>query len=406
MDKTDVFRSYGDIVIDYIDLVIDDKHNSLLDVFVELNIYEDVFSPLLSGSIAILDSNNLIKNLNILGGENQQIKFKFKTKGSQAWIEGVMCVYKISERVEINENTMAYKLHLISKEAFINNSKLISRSFKGLYSQHINALLDDISTTKERDITDTAYPVSWISMNWKPIEAITWVTDRSISQQTFNASFVFYEDCRGFKFKSLEDVFSSDPVVSYKKKTTNTINDQNDYESLFFSPKDIKINHSSNLLSCVDRGVYGSTYIEHDIVKKTIVEKNTVWSDYKHIENNPLTDNIYNGSGVRYSPMHNNRTIYSGDNIRRQTTRQSFLAGLSVSSVTLSVSLNSSLCVGVLVNLEIPSPEHVENTAKKNGHLHGKHLITKLSHFVTPDQGETIIEAIKDSVYLEENRLA
>lgn len=398
----DKFNAYGDISVEYVNIKIKDTELSLLNVYQGLNIYEDIFSPFITGDITFLDSNNLIKNLNITGGEDQVISYKFKTAGSQFFIEGNLSIYKVGERVRINENTYTYKLYLISKEAFDNNKKLISRSFKGLYSDNVKALVKELNTDKEVLITDSVYPISWISMNWKPIEAINWICTRALFSNSNTPSFIFFETQNGFVFDSIENIISKESEFKYTVKPVYSQDELNNHNDIFFNPRIVKINHSSNLLNPILDGSYGATIINHDIVSKTIDEETFNFSDFKHISENGLTDLEYFGSKNYYGPKHSNRTNYPGDNKIGVGKRSSLLGSLNTSNLTISISFNSQITVGKMLFLDIQSPESKDVINIKDGHIYGDHLISNLAHNITPENGETTLELLKDSIYAEE----
>ena len=55
------------------------RYIDLRDYLAELNIYENLFSPGISGTITLSDSRNLIKDLPILGEELLLVDFKTPT---------------------------------------------------------------------------------------------------------------------------------------------------------------------------------------------------------------------------------------------------------------------------------------------------------------------------------------
>ena len=73
----ETLQSPGDISIDQIMIfALNGKYISVIDYLVELQLYESIFSNVLSGELSLSDSRNLIKELPIVGEELLIIKVK------------------------------------------------------------------------------------------------------------------------------------------------------------------------------------------------------------------------------------------------------------------------------------------------------------------------------------------
>lgn len=87
-------------------------------IFVEINLFEDIFSPALYGNILISDSNNFLDQLSIQGLEG--IRINFKTPGiddRDQRIFKTFGIYAISDQeIHLNERLQTYRLHFCSLE--------------------------------------------------------------------------------------------------------------------------------------------------------------------------------------------------------------------------------------------------------------------------------------------------
>lgn len=82
----EILQSPGDVRIKRLILVSAvGKFINVLDYLVELNIYESIFKPGLSGTLTLGDSRNLIKDFPILGEE--LLIVEFTTPGTAISIE-------------------------------------------------------------------------------------------------------------------------------------------------------------------------------------------------------------------------------------------------------------------------------------------------------------------------------
>ena len=92
-------------------------------ITIVMNIYEDIFSPCITGTIAIVDTNALVMNAPITGQD--YLSFKITTPGleNQAidFTETVMSIYKIDTRMSVSAGTEVFTLHFCSPEGLRDN---------------------------------------------------------------------------------------------------------------------------------------------------------------------------------------------------------------------------------------------------------------------------------------------
>ena len=144
----------GEVSIEELQLVSPTgKSIFLLDYLVELNLYESIFSNVMTGEIILSDSANLIKYFPIIGEE--YLSVKLKTPGfnneKNVIIEKVFRVFSVEDRILArDQNTQIYKLKLISPEAIIDSYSTIYSPFKGNIVQIVQKLFNNnLKTNKD-----------------------------------------------------------------------------------------------------------------------------------------------------------------------------------------------------------------------------------------------------------------
>ena len=89
----------------------------LTELVADINIYEDLFSTSVSGTISFQDNNNLLGNndIGIIGQEKLKLKLSTPNAGDTGdrnriinYTETPLYVYKIDDKVGVNENTDAF----------------------------------------------------------------------------------------------------------------------------------------------------------------------------------------------------------------------------------------------------------------------------------------------------------
>ena len=114
--------------------------------FVSMNIYEDIFSPCLTGDITVVDTNAIIMNAPVTGQDF--LSFKITTPGlenqSINFTETVMSVYRIDTRISVSMGSEVFTLHFCSPEGLRDNRVRVSKS----YAQSIDTIVEDVLTSK------------------------------------------------------------------------------------------------------------------------------------------------------------------------------------------------------------------------------------------------------------------
>jgi len=93
---------------------------------IEINIYENIFTNSLQLSLVLVDQNNLIMNMPVVGQEFVSLKLSTPGVGTFDFTENVFSVYKVASRQDLSSGTQIYELQLISPETLRNNRTRIS----------------------------------------------------------------------------------------------------------------------------------------------------------------------------------------------------------------------------------------------------------------------------------------
>ena len=119
----------------------------LKDQFASVNIYEDIFKNALTGDISIVDTNNLLTNLPIIGQE--KLKLRLVTPNADYdnsrtiavdFTDTPFYIYKVASKVSINDNTNAYTLSFTTPEAVSSNRIRVTQAFSGEQSVELSLI--------------------------------------------------------------------------------------------------------------------------------------------------------------------------------------------------------------------------------------------------------------------------
>ena len=175
---------------------------------IEINLYENIFTQSIIGSLFVTDQNNLIANMPIVGQEFVSLKLETPGVGVIDYTDNIFCVQKISSRKGFSVGSEVYEINLISPEALRNNRTRVSKSFTGTDSEIVTKILKDeklINTKKQIHVDETNRIRKYVAPNTRPNDFINYLT-REATSKNYNGSphYFFYENIRGFNFRVLD----------------------------------------------------------------------------------------------------------------------------------------------------------------------------------------------------------
>lgn len=238
---SDAISKPGDVIITTLNLNVVSSQDplDLKPFMMEINLYEDIFSPTLHGSVLIRDSLNLIGRLPIIGDEvlTMDIQTPWKELGGYSKsdlgtfdpinkIQKSFSVYAVKNRKLNNDREQYYELLFCSLEASSDNVTKICKKFEGttdeivtqIFSENMESprIFDnkqsfsgDIDGVKtELFVGDAPHDshITFVPPMWTPIQTLNWLAKRSIGNKHKSPTFLFYETTKAFYFASIESL--------------------------------------------------------------------------------------------------------------------------------------------------------------------------------------------------------
>tara|TARA_B110000977_G_scaffold41165_1_gene55411 strand:- start:684 stop:2588 length:1905 start_codon:yes stop_codon:yes gene_type:complete len=220
-------------------------------VWHELNFYEDIYSPIVSGDITLTDTVGLIESFPIIGEEILDVSFSTagaalpptagpavvggNAPASEAPKQVInrFRVYKVDPPVQVTDNSRTIKLYFVTDSQFTNLLSKVRKIYPtkqnipntlAAGSDKTYTLADmarDIfydffigskkpkrqpKTRKPFLVEPTRYKAEMIIPNWNPFKAISFLASKAVSanHNAKGANFVFYQTLQGFRFISIE----------------------------------------------------------------------------------------------------------------------------------------------------------------------------------------------------------
>ena len=275
-------------------------------VVVEINIFEDIFSNSLTGSIIITDTNNLADNMPIIGQEYISLKVVTPSLRDDAidFTKNVFCVFE-SNRTPSSTNSEVIELKICSPELLRNHRTRVSKSYEQTADQIVKSVMENekyINTKKDLYIEPTLGIRKILSPNYHPFHLIRNLTRESMSAKNDSPHYLFFENIHGFHFRSIQSLYDDGIQGEFHygdKGTDEVYSDSSDAGKIVQSFKRIlslSVPSKNNSLFDIMGGMLGSKLIMHDIYNK---KYNT--STFSYFDDHDKHQRLEEGNAPKYN---------------------------------------------------------------------------------------------------------
>lgn len=438
MISEEILQTPGDIRIKRLKLISASGNQiDILDYLVELNIYESIFAPTLTGSLTLGDSRNLIKNFPIIGEEI--ILVEVSTPGTQILLEKIFRVNSIVDKNYVSDgSSQIYTLQISSIELFRNISNPIYKSFQGTPSDIIRNIYDDYlkvtrNVTEQNTGLDNFTPltvfsstkniVKFVSPGWTPIQCINWLCAHSEASNNRACNFLFWETNKGFYFGSIEDIALLKDNISAGNYyySASMINSKDSVGTKMLGIRDISFDRVFDQFENKRTGFLSSRTINVDLMNKTYENYDYDYTSQFNSYKNLTGDNAYPLHSINTSrnPLVHKVVNYSLPGLYSNApgnfserfkfvygNRRSNILKLYNMSLTMVVPGRTDLEAGSIIDVSLPrgfpnSPEDSSSDSIDTMYS-GKYLITSLNHKINPITHFITLDATKDSISMDD----
>jgi hypothetical protein len=435
---------------------------NIVHLMVEFNIYESIFDSSVTGSIVIVDTQNLISKLPIQGTE--RLSFKLTTKLENETEDTIidcleshgkeMHVYAVTDKSQLNDQTLTYTIHFASREFVRNLRTRVSESLSGRMDQMVNKIFTDenyLDSHKTLNFQQTRNADKIVIPNLNPFSAIRMICKRSLPeiQSSKGVGYLFYETTKGFHFRSWESLCvdkggrERESIQSFRyvqgnmqseqdmldgRKGERTVSDRitQNYKNV----REYKFtNNFHDVAANTAMGTYGHRVITHNIYNKSYkvddYHYHNRWSETNHLEKHPsITNSPVDYDTLEGTPFQKGVSDYPEAKVTVQPTTQfahgedtgnygepvesdGILEGARMAQMNkiirgtqleLTVNGQARIESGDIIEFDLQS---VENKKDSGGHLDpqysGRYIITAIRHRVANEKFLQILTCVKDS---------
>ena len=449
MQERNTINQAGDYQLDVVELISYRKHGgesspyrmNIKNITVNIELTEDIFSNTLVGAITVYDTQDVRTVLPITGLE--RLNLKFSTPG----MTGVNAieeegfpfqVYKIDEvRVDPqNPRGQMYKIFFCSQELYHSSIKRVSQAFAGPIEDAVDNIFRSklyLNSKKPLYIEPTKTNTKLVVPNLRPMNAINWLSNYSISANYKNAGYCFYENPDGFFFRSIESMLGIAGAIArpakfaYRYQTSNVREgDTRDVNSDMRNVIKYDFTRPVNTLHNIREGMYANKLHMHDLFYKQIRTNDFDYigsfGEYFHTEHDEGNKSPDKATIPFAKFEDTNKDLSSFTDSKIMTTAQSskihddyelplcsdtvqpqISQRLQMKNINLSLLVfgNSAVKTGDIISFDIPFMRPLgEDKQEANPYYSGRYMVMAIKHVINIQLGryEMILKTMRDSV--------
>ena len=399
------------------------KPTQVSSIFEELNIFDSVLTPCMSGNIVLKDSVGLSNKLLFDGSEFLVVEILKDKKSEVINISKTFRIYKQSDRKNLNQTTEAYILHFASEELIYSEQQKVNQSYTGSYSDVAKSVLINylkVPNNKIGIIEASKGTHSCVVPLLSPVDTMNWLVRRTVSQND-TADYLFFENKIGFNFISLNKLFKENSIFTINFSPKN-ISPNIDKE--FLGVRDYNMKTSFDILENTRNGYYANRFIGFDVLTRTLIESDLGFKNHykgKHLNANPniFVSNNRENKDAGLMPLSKvclypfQLTRRNQDYIKANDTnksklidethkyipqRKAILYNLLQKRMNISLPGNFGITSGFILNVQ---PHSFSVSTNKNEEIDksfsGNYLIVATRHVIKPTKHETFCELATDS---------
>jgi len=240
----------------------------LREVVQDVEIFEHLQKPYMTGFIFLVDNENMFQNADIIGGERITITVKSLRPDTES-ISNTFYISKILNTDKINDNIQTVSIHLIEDIGYVANALNVNRYYSGKATKVLRNIASEFLDRELLSSESDKQKMNVIVPNLNPIEAMDWIRSRITNRDGY--PFYLYSTLVGNELR-LNDlgtllqqpVINSDVSYKYSSKATKS-DDQDVKRRTIFSHE--FIGATEDLFKVIKKGLVGSRYEYIDTIE-------------------------------------------------------------------------------------------------------------------------------------------
>jgi hypothetical protein len=398
----------------------------ITSIFEEINIYDSMFLPVMSGTIMIRDSVGLSGKLLFDGSESILMDISKDENSDIAKFKKAFRIYKQSNRKNDNQTSESSILHFVSDELLFSDQQRVNQSYETTYSGVAEKILQNYLKVPPSNLGGIYEPTSGLRKivvpNLRPFDAIEWCAKRALDKNG-SPNYVFFQNLVGYNFASLSTLLTQQEILDIKFEVKNQTG-KNSLDEIS-SARSLEVLAQNDTIEKTRSGVNAGKFIGFDPMTRSFASKNISFGDHysgmKHGNDNPNFTSMQNRDGQLNDAAFESKKVVSLFGTARQYSeyikkndptsiskvesqenyifqRKAILQNLMAKRLKLVMPGNFQLTSGFNVNVTAPSFSlKQKGDSNDDPSLSGKYVIVATRQIIGYEKHETIIEVATTS---------
>ena len=393
----------GDVKI-YKIVLLSKNDQATLDITFQvknISIYESIYSPTVFCELLCQDGIDLVGTFPIIGEEFLEISFK--TPGVDDIVTYKFETFKVRDKSDLTNNNMStYVIEAASAES-VKNIKMgkLNTAYTDTITNIVSDLLVNQVETKKPVYVEKTKGISTITIpNLYRLQAIDFLRNRAVSAEVPNSSFVFYENQRGFHFRTIESLlYSQRDDYGWKEFVYDNSSTMEDKRVSAQKYRNIIVLQKNNIVDSLKNaatGAYKNVVEAFDIITKQVVKTEfdftkaasqvlasdktatpfntqSFFSEFKQLNEKPKTMFVPSDSSKPNE--------FLPENIGFKHAFNSLFGNISNNVLVYG---DSTLTVGETIKLSTTDITAMSGNTTEEQRISGMYIITSLRHLITP----------------------
>lgn len=403
---------------------------------VEINYFEDIYGPSISGNLILNDSNGFLNMMGFSG--NEYLVLSFGKPGLSQNINKVFRIYSVSNRGMVKDQNENYILNFCSEETALSEQYKVSKSYR---NKKVSEIVKDIMTNQlsvradkflTQNIEETKGTRDIVIPNLKPFEAISWLCTQAISNnsKTEGSPYLFFENYNGYNFKSLQSLYAGSiyNVYKYEPKNLASADDSRIQDLASELTNVLSFENISNFdtINSINNGGFANRLYAIDTIRQTYSVNDFDYWDYslknQGLNTFPVITNAKNRKGdsanTTYNSVVKTVTTNTGQSTynsyikskspdikdilieQRIPYRTAQLSHLNTVRYKITIPGDPLMTVGTVIDFNLPDYRTVDDGDRMMDiYYSGKFLVTAVRHLITQENKFiSILEISKESL--------
>lgn len=190
----------------------------------KIEVYEDICKQFKTARLTVIDNNDVINNLKIVGGE--EVSFAFDNLLGDIYQDKMHIISVAGEAYAKNKRSTIYTINLHGEEYFYDKANIVQHSFKNnTATSAVNILHSKFFKTnlqvKVPSLGPLALETAHIISSLNPLTAIHQIKNLATYAQYKTGSTLYFRDAKGHVVAPLEHLFDTlSPQQTFIQKAT------------------------------------------------------------------------------------------------------------------------------------------------------------------------------------------